>query len=60
MKTKYTNIVFEDIRNEQYPKFCDAFISYAEKDGKPLTESELDELNEDYELVYELLMEYLY
>jgi hypothetical protein len=34
-----------DMHLSDYPKFCDAFISYAEyKDGTPLTDTELDAL----------------
>lgn len=54
------NIKFEDIDHSDYPDFCDAFISYAEKDGIPMTEEEIDKLNEDREFVNEKLMEYLF
>ena len=43
-----TNIFFDD-----YPDFCDAYIEYAEKDGVPMTDEELEELNEDRDFVYE-------
>ena len=57
---KASNIEFEDIDYADYPDFCDAFISYAEIDGKPLTEEQLEELNNDSEFVHEKLMDYLY
>ena len=39
------NVELEGIDMQDYPKFCDAFISYAEyKDGTPLTDTELDVL----------------
>lgn len=46
----------EGIDMNDYPDFCDSFISYAEIDGVELTDDELDELNEDTSLVYEYVM----
>ena len=54
------NIVFEGINHADYPDYVDAYISSAEKDGIPLTEFELDELNEDSDFVHSKLMEHLY
>ncbi len=51
------NVKWEDINHYDYPDYSDAFISYAELAGRPLTESELDEVN-DMDLS-ELLMDYL-
>lgn len=53
-------VEFEDIDHSDAPDYCDAYITYAEQDGVPLTEEELDELNEDRDYVYELLMDHLY
>jgi len=58
--SKISNIVFEDIDHSDFPDFCDAIISYAEVDGMPLTQSELDKLNENRMFVYDKLMDYLY
>lgn len=45
-------IEVDGIDTSDAPDFCDAFISYAEwSDGTPLTDKELDRLNEDGELV---------
>jgi len=55
-------IQFEGIDYKDCPDFCDVFISYAEHDGIPMTENELDWLN-DYEnndWKYEQLMNHLY
>jgi hypothetical protein len=42
-------IQVDDINTSDYPDLCDAFISYAEHaDGTPLTENELDYLNENH------------
>ena len=58
--TKITNLTFEDIDHSDYPDYCDAFISYADYNGKPMTEEQLDEINEDSEFIYERLFEYLF
>ena len=55
------NAEFDDVDGGDYPDFCDAYISYAEHtDGTPLTDEELDLLNEDAELVHQMLMDHLY
>lgn len=58
--SKLSCIEIEDIDYKDAPDFCDAYISYAECDGVPLTEMELDELNEDADFVHEQVMEYLH
>ena len=54
-KSNLENVKFEDVDWDDYPDFCDAYISYAEMDGRELTEQELEEVNDDRDLVYELL-----
>lgn len=56
------SLVVEDVDMRDYPKFCDAFISYAETvDGRELTEEELEALNLDNpELVLEAAHQTLY
>lgn len=53
-------IEFEGIDHSDYPDYVDAFISYAEYEGRPLTEYELEEINDDRCFVYDCLMEYLH
>jgi hypothetical protein len=51
----------DGIDTSDYPDFADAYISYAEfEDGTPLNDSELDELNDDRELVYDRAISYLF
>jgi hypothetical protein len=57
---KVSNLLFEDVDKKDYPDFCDAFISSADLDEVPMTEIELEELNEDREFIHEQLMNYLY
>lgn len=56
----FTDVAFEGIDHRDYPDYCDAFIASAEYDGRELSNEELDELNEDTDLVYELLTDNLY
>jgi len=54
------NIEIEGIDPSDYPDFCDAYISYAEIDGRPATEKELDELNDNSSFVYESVIAWIY
>jgi len=56
---KYTNVKFEGIDHKDYPDYCDAYIVYAESNGVPLTDDELEDLN-DSSTKYDLLIKHLY
>ena len=43
-----------------YPDFCDAFIAYGTINGRELTQSELEEINEDSDFVYSCVEGELY
>lgn len=58
--TKISNIEVEDIDMQDYPDFCDAFISNADYDGVPMTEEQLQELNEDFDFVHDAVMNYAF
>ena len=49
---KITNVVLDGIDLEDYPDFCDAYIVSADYDGEPMTEDQIDKLNEDSDFVY--------
>ena len=51
--SKISNVVVSGIDFEDYPKFCDAYIVSADYDGVPMTDLEIDELNQDGEFVNE-------
>ena len=51
--SQITNVEVEDIDTNDYPDFCDAYISYAEYKGKEMTEDQLEELNNDGDFVYQ-------
>ena len=57
---KITNVVLDGIHHWDYPDYCDAFIDSADYNGKEMTEEQLDELNEDYELIHELVWDNLH
>jgi len=60
MATKiYTNVKFEGLDFNDYPDYCDAYITYAEIDGTPLTDDEIEDLNDNSFVKYELLTQYL-
>ena len=56
---KIDNIEVDGIDTKDYPDFCDAYIVSADYDGKPMTDEQLDELNEDGDYVYGHIMDYL-
>lgn len=57
---KIESVEVEGIDPSDYPDFSDAYISYAEIDGREATEEELDELNDDSHFVYELVWKQLF
>jgi hypothetical protein len=52
---KITNIKLSGIDFEDYPDFVDAYIESADYDGEPMTDEELDELNDDSDFVYNVV-----
>ena len=57
---KITNVVLDGINLEDYPEFCDAFIVSADYDGEPMTDDQIDKLNEDSDLVYTKIEDFLF
>lgn len=54
------NIEIADINHSDAPDYCNAFIAYAEYKGMPMSESQLDKLNEDRDFVYEQVIKFIY
>lgn len=54
-----TNIKFEGIDKSDAPDYSNAFIASADKDGKPMNDSELEKLNDDGQFVYDNLIKKL-
>lgn len=57
---KISNIEFDGIDHKDFPDFCDAYIVSADYNGEPMTEEQLEEINEDHEFVYHELINYLF
>lgn len=55
-----SGVKFDGIDHNDAPDYCDAYITEAYNKGLLMTEEEIDELNEDDDLNYSLLMSYLY
>ena len=58
--SKISNLEFEGVDHSDYPDFCDAYISYGYYDGEPMTDQQLNEINEDRDFVYENLISHLF
>jgi len=56
---KIDNVHVEGIDMADYPDFCDAFIDSADFDGIEMTEEELDELGQDYDFIYQSVINQL-
>lgn len=46
--------------SDDYPDFVDSYIESADYDGVPMTDEQLDEINEDFDFVYECVMKKLW
>jgi hypothetical protein len=58
--SKITEVEVEGIDTKDYPDFSDAFIASAMYNGRPMSDSQLDRLNDDREYVYQAVQDYLY
>lgn len=61
-KRKIINIEVDGIDHRDAPDYVDAYIAYAEWEdtGEPLSDAELDALNDDGDFVYTRIMAFLY
>jgi hypothetical protein len=48
-----SDIEVEDVFTWDAPDFCDAYISFALYDGMPMTDEQLDALNDDRDFVHQ-------
>jgi hypothetical protein len=58
--SKIEDVYVAGIDYKDAPDFCDAYIESAWYDGREMTADELDELNHDYEYVYECATDQIY
>ena len=55
------NIEFDGIDDNDFPDFCDAFVSSADYDGAEMTPDQLDDLNENHrDFVSDQLISYFF
>tara|TARA_R110002167_G_scaffold86851_1_gene234825 strand:+ start:1092 stop:1292 length:201 start_codon:yes stop_codon:yes gene_type:complete len=54
------NIEVDGIDTNDYPDFCDAFIVSADYDGQPMSEAQIDELNEDSSFLHDCVYNQLF
>jgi len=54
------NIEIDGIDTNDYPDFCDAFISSADYNGVEMTDAQIDTLNEDYSFVHDCVYNQLF
>lgn len=57
---KIDNIELDGIDTKDYPDFSDAFIISADINGIPMTEEEIEELNEDGDFVHQAVLDHLF
>ena len=53
---KIDNIEVDGIDTKDYPDFSNAYILSADYDGVPMTDEQLDEINDDGQFQYECIM----
>jgi hypothetical protein len=58
--SKVNSVEVDGIDYSDYPDFCDAYISNAWYGDRPMTDEEIDELNENTDFVYEQVEKYIY
>ena len=57
----YTSLEIDGIDMQDFPDFCDAYISAGSyTDGTELSDEDLEQLNNDRELVYSLVEKAIY
>jgi hypothetical protein len=53
---KIDNIEIDGIDFKDYPDFSNAYIVSADYDGKPMTDDQLEQINNDGQFQYEAIM----
>ena len=54
------DIEIDGIDHKDYPDYCDAYISNATYDGKPMNDEQLNIINDDSMFVHEEVMKYIF
>ena len=56
LSKKIDNIVIDGIDTKDYPDFSNAYIVSADYDGVPMTDKQLDEINDDGDFQHECII----
>ncbi len=54
--TQVDNVEIDGINPADYPDFCDAYIIAADYNGEPMSEAQLNKLNECSDFVYDHIL----
>jgi hypothetical protein len=58
---KIDNIEVDGIEHKDYPDYCDSYISSADYDGEPMTEEQIDDLNNnESQFVYDSVISHIF
>lgn len=57
---KIDNVEVDGIDTKDYPDFCDAYIESADYDGVPMTDEQLEEINNDRDFILDKVYEHLF
>jgi hypothetical protein len=57
---KISNVVVDNIDFKDYPDFCDAYIVSADYDGVPMTDEQIEEINQNSEFVNDSVFAKIY
>jgi hypothetical protein len=56
---KIDNIIVENIGGKDHPDYADSYILSADYNGKPMTQEQLDEINDDTDFVHRAVLKEL-
>lgn len=57
--SKISNVCFENVNHRDAPDYTDAWVFSADYEGDPMTDDQLDALNDDDGLIHELIQKHL-
>jgi len=58
--SKIDNIHVDGVDKNDYPDFCDAYISNADYKGLEMTDDQLEQINKDSDFVYQAVINQLF
>ena len=58
--SKISNVQLDGIDYSDYPDFCDAYITDAWYDGAPMTDEQIEQVNQDTQFVYDCVINHIF